>query len=105
MNGISQIISTAFYVGVGDGKAFTSGLHLSAWLGLVPGQHSTGGKPTLLGISKRGNSYLRTQFINDAKAALIHCKNRTDQGSVWVRQLKEHCNYNNATVTLANKMV
>ncbi|MFT5756269.1 MAG: transposase [Alteromonadaceae bacterium] len=60
MTGIGPIIATAFYAGVGDGKAFKSGRHVSAWLGLVPGQHSTGGKPNLLGISKRGNTYLRT---------------------------------------------
>lgn len=104
MTGIGPIVATAFYAGIGDGKAFNSGRHVSAWLGLVPGQHSTGGKPTLLGISKRGNTYLRTQLINGARAALRHCENKTDQVSIWARQLKERSNYNNATVALANKM-
>jgi len=104
MTGIGPIVATAFYAGIGDGKAFTSGRHVSAWLGLVPKQHSTGGKPTLLGISQRGNTYLRTQLINGARAALRHCENKTDQVSVWARQLKERSNYNNATVALANKM-
>lgn len=104
MTGIGPIIATAFYAGIGDGKAFKSGRHVSAWLGLVPKQHSTGGKPALLGISKRGNTYLRTQLINGARAALRHCENKTDQVSLWARKLKERSNYNNATVALANKM-
>jgi len=54
MTGAGPIVATAFYVGIGVGKAFNSGRHVSAWLGLVPRQHSTGGEPTLLGISKRG---------------------------------------------------
>ncbi len=78
-------------------------MFLLGW-GLVLGQHSTGGKPTLLGISKRGNAYLRTQLINGARAAFRHCKNKTDQVSIWAKQLKERSNYNNATVALTNKM-
>lgn len=104
MTGIGPIVATAFYAGIGDGKAFKSGRHVAAWLGLVPKQHSTGGKSVLLGISKRGNTYLRTQLINGARAALRHCENKTDQVSIWARQLKERSNYNNATVALANKM-
>lgn len=104
MTGIGPIIATALYAGIGDGKAFNSGRHVSAWLGLVPGQNTTGGKPTLLGISKRGNTYLRTQLINGARSALRHCENKTDQVSIWARKLKERSNYNTATVALANKM-
>jgi len=104
MTGIGPIVATAFYAAIGDGKAFNSGRHVSAWLGVVPRQHSTGGKPTLLGISKRGNTYLRTQLINGARAALRLCENRTDPVSLWAKQLKERSNYNNATVALANKM-
>lgn len=61
--GIGAITASATYAAAGDGKDFENGRHFSAWLGLVPGQHSTGGKPTLLGISKRGNAYLRTLYI------------------------------------------
>lgn len=68
MTGIGPIVATAFYSGIGDGKAFNSGSHVSAWLRLMPGQHSMGGKPTLLGVSKRGNTYLRTQLVNIIKA-------------------------------------
>jgi len=104
MKGLGPIVVTAFYAGIGDGKAFNSCRHVSTWLGLVPGQHSTGGKPILLGISKGGNVYLKTQVINGARVALRHCENKTDQVSVWVRQLKERSSYNNATVALADKM-
>jgi len=104
MTGIGPVVATAFYAGIGDGKAFSSGRHVSAWLGLVPSQHSTGGKATLLGISKRGNSYLRTQLINGARAALRHCENKTDKVSLWAQQLKARSNFNTATVALANKM-
>jgi len=104
MNGIGPIIATALFAGIGDGKDFTSGRHLSAWLGLVPRQHSTGGKANLMGISKRGNTYLRTQLINGARSALRHCDNKTDSVSLWAISLKERSNFNNATVALANKM-
>lgn len=104
MNGIGPVIATAFYAGIGDGKDFNSGRHLSAWLGLVPKQHSTGGKSNLLGISKRGNTYLRTQLINGARSILKHCENKTDKVSVWAQQLKKRSNYNTGTVALANKM-
>jgi len=57
ITGIEPIVATAFYAGIVDGKAFNSGRHIYAWLSIVPGQHSTAGKPTLLGISKRGNTY------------------------------------------------
>ena len=95
---------TAFYAEIGDGKTFKSDYHVSAWLGLVPNQHSTGGKHVLLDISKRGNTYLRTQLINGARSALRHRENKTDQVSIWARKLKERSNYNNETVALANKM-
>ncbi|WP_435275279.1 IS110 family transposase [Psychrobium sp. nBUS_13] len=104
MNGIGPINATALYAGIGDGKDFNSGRHLSAWLGLVPRQHSTGGKANLMGISKRGNTYLRTQLINGARAALRHCDNKTDRVSLWAKAMKGRSSFNNATVALANKM-
>src|SRR3954453_23510483 len=61
--GIGPVIATALAVAVGDAKAFASGRHLAAWLGLVPRQHSSGGKERLLGISKRGDGYLRKQLM------------------------------------------
>lgn len=68
--GVGPITASAVYAAAGDGKDFVNGHHFSVWIGLVPGQHSTGGKSTLLGISKRGNAYLRTLFIHGARAVL-----------------------------------
>ena len=64
------------------------GRHFSAWVGLVPGQHSSGGKSTLLGISKRGNAYLRTLFIHGARAVLCHSEGKSDRLSLWAQALK-----------------
>jgi len=68
--GVGPVTATAIYAAVGDGKDFSNGRHFSAWCGLVPKQHSSGGKDNLLGISKRGNAYLRTLFIHGARAVL-----------------------------------
>jgi transposase len=70
--GSGVINATALLAAVGDGSAFSRGRDLAAWLGLTPRQHSTGGKTKLPGISKRGNSYLRTQLIHGARAAMNH---------------------------------
>jgi transposase len=68
--GVGPVIATAFTAAVPDPTRFKSGRHLSAWLGLVPAQHSTGGKPRALGLSKRGDSYLRRQLIHGARAVV-----------------------------------
>ncbi|MEJ1469971.1 MAG: IS110 family transposase [Candidatus Sedimenticola sp. (ex Thyasira tokunagai)] len=102
--GIGPITASATYAAVGDGKDFVNGRHFSAWLGLVPGQHSTGGKTVLLGISKRGNAYLRTLFIHGARAVLRHSANKTDHFSRWVQALLERRGHNRACVAVANKM-
>ena len=68
--GVGPMTATALRAAVDDGSAFASARDLPAWLGLVPRQHTTGGKPKLLGISKRGNAYLRGLFIHGARAAL-----------------------------------
>ncbi|MFC4364493.1 IS110 family transposase, partial [Simiduia curdlanivorans] len=77
--GIGAITASALYAAAGDGSDFVNGRHFSAWLGLVPGQHSTGGKPVLLGISKRGNCYLRTLLIHGARAVLRYSAEKTDR--------------------------
>ena len=104
MLGIGPIIASATYAAAGDGKEFANGRHYSAWLGLVPGQHSSGGKPTLLGISKRGNSYLRTLYIHGARAVLRHSANKTDSFSRWAQALKARRGQNKACVAVANKL-
>ena len=105
MTGIDPLIATALYAGIGNGQAFKSGRHLAAWFGLVPKQHRTGDNPRLLGISKRGNTYLRTQFINGARAALRCIADKQDTVSQWCRQCLERMSFNKACVALANKMV
>ena len=85
--GIGPIIASATYAEGGDGKNFVNGRHFSAWLGLFPGQHSTGGKPVLLGISKRGNSYLRTLYIHAARAVLKYSARKSDRFSLWAQAL------------------
>lgn len=102
--GIGPMIASALVAAVGDGATFKKGRDLSAWLGLVPRQASTGGKARMMGISKRGNPYLRKLFIHGARAALHLIKDRTTPLSRWVDQLTLRSHGNVATVALANKL-
>ena len=102
--GIGALTASAIYAAAGDGKDFKNGRHFSAWLGLVPGQHSTGGKPVLLGISKRGNGYLRTLLIHGARAVLRHSADKLDSFSLWAQALLKRRGHNKACVAIANKM-
>ena len=97
--GVGSITATALAASVGDARLFKSGRHMAAWLGLVPRQHSTGGKPTLLGISKRGDTYLRTLLIHGARA--VTSRNRSTDS--WVGRLCARRHPNVAAVALANK--
>jgi transposase len=83
---------------------FAKGRDLAAWLGLTPRQHSTGGKTKLLGISKRGNKYLRTQLIHGARAALTHFAKTPARIGAWVRQLLTRAHPNVVVVALAAKL-
>jgi transposase len=96
--GIGPLTASALVASIGDARNFKNGRQLSAWLGLVPRQHSSGGKPTLLGISKRGDVYLRTLLIHGARAALQH-----QSSERWGAALAERRNKNLAAVALANK--
>jgi transposase len=79
MGGIGPLISTALVAAVGNATEFKNGRHMAAWLGLVPRQHSSGGQQRLLGISKRGDSYLRALFIHGARALLKIAERRSDR--------------------------
>jgi transposase len=103
VEGIGPISATAIVSAVGDARQFSSARQFAAWLGLVPSQHSSGGKERLGSISKRGDTYLRTLLIHGARAALNACKEKTDKRSRWVQQLQCRRNTNIATVALANK--
>jgi len=102
--GIGPLTSTALIATVADVHSFKSGRQMSAWLGLVPRQKSSGGKPTLLGISKRGDVYLRTLLIHGARAAIVAAKHRTSgRESSWLAKLLDRRHLNVAAVALANK--
>jgi transposase len=90
---------------VADPGIFRNGREFSAYFGLVPKQNSSGGKSTLLGISKRGDSYIRKMLIHGARAQLSHLERqgRQDKVSLWALKLKEKRGYNKAVVALANK--
>jgi len=102
--GIGSINATALVAAVGDGKAFARGRDMAAWLGLVPRQMTTGGKPKLLGISKRGNRYLRKNLIHGARAVLPGLAGRDTPLGKWVRGLLARAHKNTVVVALANKL-
>jgi transposase len=99
--GIGPITATALVASVGDAKNFKNGRQLAAWLGLVPRQHSSGGKSVLLGISKRGDTYLRTLLIHGARSVIRHAQDKP--ATDWLGQLLDRRNKNIAAVALANK--
>lgn len=103
VEGIGPITATALVSAVGDARQFSSARQFAAWLGLVPRQHSSGGKARLGSISKRGDTYLRTLLVHGARAVLKHCLNKTGRRSEWLQGLLCRRNKNVATVALANK--
>jgi len=100
--GLGPLSATAIVASIGDARNFKNGRQLAAWLGIVPRQHSTGGKPVLLGISKRGDAYLRTLLIHGARAVIRAAEHKAD-ADPWLRQLLARRNKNVAAVALANK--
>ncbi|OGT58858.1 MAG: hypothetical protein A3F43_01260 [Gammaproteobacteria bacterium RIFCSPHIGHO2_12_FULL_42_10] len=88
---------------VGDAKLFKNGREMSAWLGLVPRQHSSGNNIRLSGISKRGDCYVRKLLIHGARSVVNNCEKKKDKKSIWVTDKKNRCGYNKASVALANK--
>ena len=101
--GIGPITASALVASIGDAKSFENGRQLAAWLGLVPRQHSSGGKQVLLGISKRGDTYLRTLLIHGARAVIRVAENKAGHADSWLARLMGRRNKNVAAVALANK--
>ena len=101
--GIGPLTATALVAAVGDGGEFRNGREMAAWLGLVPRQRTTGGRPRLLGISKRGNRPLRTLLIHGARSALQAAHRREDRRSRWAVGVEGRRGRNVAAVALANK--
>ena len=83
--GVGPVIATALVAAVDDGSHFRSGRELSAWIGLVPRQYATGGKPRLGGIGRRADHYLRRQLIHGARAVISRLAGRNDQRSAWLK--------------------
>ncbi len=102
--GVGPLVATATVAAIGNGAAFRRGRECAAWLGLIPRQHSTGGKARLLGISKRGSIYLRRMFIHGARAMLLRVKYDTGRLGEWARQLELRVPRNKAVVAVANKL-
>ena len=100
--GIGPITASAIVATIGDAREFKNGRQLAAWFGLVPKQCSSGGKQLLLGISKRGDTYLRTLLIHGARAVVRFAENKAEPES-WLRKLMARRNKNVAAVALANK--
>ncbi len=105
VEGVGPLGATAVVATFGDGRQFGNGRQFSAALGLVPRQHSTGGEPLLLGISKRGDRYVRTLLIHGARSVVnvVLNNNKDDARSRWIRRIAEERGKNRAAVALANK--
>ena len=102
--GIGPLTATALIAAIGNGGAFKKGREFAAWVGLVPREHSTGGKQKLLGISKRGNAYLRKLFVQGARAVLKYRDKQSSGLRNWLAELCSRSHYNVVGVALANKL-
>jgi transposase len=103
--GVGPMIATALVSAVGDARMFARGRDMAAWLGLVPRQHSTGGKPTLGRISRRGNGYLRQLVLQGAVSAYLWMKRDQSALGAWVQQLDRRRHRPVVITALANKLV
>jgi len=101
--GVGPVIATAIVAAVHDGRQFRSGREMAAWIGLVPRQYTTGGKPRLGGIGRRANHYLRRQLIHGARAVISRLSKHDDRQSTWLKALVARRGFNRTIVALANK--
>ena len=101
--GVGPMTASIVASDIGDGKSYQSSRDYAASLGVVPRQHSSGDKQVYLGISKRGNRYIRTLLIHGARSVLKNCSNKEDKLSLWLQALIERRGFNIAAVALANK--
>ena len=102
--GVGPVTATAIVAAIGNGCTFTKGRDFAAWIGLTPGEYSTGGKQRLLGISKRGNPYLRRLFVQGARAVLQMRNKQTPGLSCWLERLYSRKHTHVAAIALANKL-
>ena len=102
--GFGPISSSAFLSTIGDGRNYSRGRDAAASLGLVPRQHSSGGKNVLLGISKRGDRYVRSLLVHGARAVVAQAVRKNDPQSRWINRIRQERGWNKAVVAMANKM-
>ena len=103
--GFGPVVSSAFRCWLGDGQQFKRGRDAAAALGVVPRQHSSGGKSMLLGMSKRGDTYVRSLLIHGARSVVSRADGKTDRLSLWIQSIKSRRGANKAAVALSNKRV
>lgn len=103
LRGVGPIIATALVAAVGNASHFANGRQMAASIGLTPRQHSSGDKDRLLGISKRGDAYLRAILVHGARSVIVHAKHKEDRLSRWVNELCKRRHPNVVAVALANK--
>jgi transposase len=104
LRGVGPLIATALVATVGDARQYRKGRDMAAALGLTPRQHSSGGKDRLLGISKRGDAYLRCLLVHGARSAVRTAKDKDDRLSRWIINLQARRHANVVAVAMANKM-
>jgi transposase len=102
--GIGPLVATAIVASIGNGSAFRKGREFAAWMGLVPRQHSTGGKARLYGITKRGNRYLRMILVHGARAVVLRSKRDRIAMGAWLTSLEGRAPRNVLIVAMANKL-
>jgi transposase len=102
--GVGPLVATAIVAAIGNGTAFHKGREFSSWLGLVPRQHTTGGKARLFGISKRGNSYLRKILVHGARSAVLRVKRERSPFGPWLDALEQRAPINVVITAAANKL-
>lgn len=103
IGGIGPLSASAVVATIGDAKVFKNGREVSAWLGLVPKQHSSGNTVRLSGISKRGDRYVRSLLIHGGRTVVKNCESKNDNRSVWIANKMQRCGFNKAAVAVANK--
>jgi len=102
--GIGPLVATALLAAAGNAQQFKKARDMAAWLGLVPQQYSTGGRTQMLGISKRGNRYVRRLLIHGARSCMMHLDRSRDRLGAWIDRLQSRMHVNKVTVALAAKI-
>jgi transposase len=103
VEGVGPVIATAVVAAIADGRAFHNGRQFAAWVGLVPRQHSSGDKQRLMGITKRGDPYLRMLLIHGARSVVYRAASKQDSRSRWIAEKQQRLGTTKTCVAVANK--